>query len=167
MPDEGGSSNCDITPVSTESLIRAEVSDPENAGGNAEILVEVQPSFAPEIGMLSPDAETEYAADELIHFSAQAPDVEDPVETLIAEWQSSIDGVLEVNTTPDSWIPISDYALLSAGEHVLSLRVSDSMGKSTLQEVIVSVREANVEPLCNITSPASSASGEEGRNVVF
>ena len=27
VPDEGGSSNCDITPVSTESLIRAEVRD--------------------------------------------------------------------------------------------------------------------------------------------
>lgn len=167
VPDEGGSSNCDITPISTESLVRAEVRDPENAGGNAEILVEVQPSFAPEIDILSPDSETEYAADELIHFSAQLSDAEDPVETLLAEWQSSIDGTLEINTTPDSSGQISDYALLTAGEHVLSLRVSDSMGKSTLQEVIVSVREANVEPICNIISPASSSSGEEGRNVVF
>ena len=108
--------------------------------------MEVQPSFAPEIDILSPDSETEYAADELIHFSAQLSDAEDPVETLLAEWQSSIDGTLEINTTPDSSGQISDYALLSAGEHVLSLRVSDSMGKSTLEEVIVSVREANVEP---------------------
>ena len=167
VPDEGGSSNRDITPVSTEPLVRAEVRDPENAGGNAEVLIDVEPSYAPEIEILSPDSETEYAADELIHFSAQLSDAEDPVETLVAEWQSSIDGTLEINTTPDSSGQISDYALLSAGEHVLSLRVSDSMGKSTLEEVIVSVREANVEPQCSITSPASSSSGEEGRNVVF
>lgn len=166
-PDAGGSSNCDITPDATKTLVRAEVRDPENAGGRAEIEVDVQPSFAPEVTIISPDTQTRYVVNELVHFSAQLSDTEDPVESLVAEWQSSIDGVLEINTTPDSSGQISDYTLLSAGEHVISLRVSDSMGKSTIEELIISVEEANIEPQCSITAPPNGSSGEEGRNVIF
>ena len=167
IPDEGGGSVCDITPTQQEFLVRVEVRDPENAGAMDEVSVTVQPSYAPEISLLSPQDGDVFAADDSVHFSVAVSDQEDAPSQLYIVWSSDIDGDLALDTTVDSNGEMSDYATLSAGNHVLQVAVTDTMGKTTTEEVQIVVNEVNQPPLCTITEPLDGSSGLLGTNVTF
>ena len=48
---------------------------------------------------------------------------------------------------PDSSGEISDFAYLSEGEHAIQLLVEDSTGKNTVEEVVITVRGDNKDPI--------------------
>ena len=166
-PDDGGGSVCDITPSQQEFIVRVEVRDPENAGALDEVSLTIEPSYPPDITLLTPSDGDIFAADESIQFSAIVSDTEDPAEALLLQWSSSLDGELTLDTTVDSNGEMSDYAQLTPGEHIILLTVEDTMGKTSTEEIQIQVNEVNQPPVCLITEPTDGASGLLGTNVIF
>ena len=164
-PDEGGGSTCDITPNQQEFMVRVEVRDPENAGALDEVSLTIQPSYPPEIALLSPSEGEIFSADDNIQFAATVSDTEDAAEDLTIRWSSSLEGALTLDTTVDSNGEMSDYTQLMPGEHVIVLEVEDTMGKTTTEEVQITINEVNQPPLCEITTPTDGSSGLLGTNV--
>ena len=122
-PDEGGGSTCDITPNQQEFMVRVEVRDPENAGALDEVSLTIQPSYPPEITLLSPSEGEIFSADDSIQFAASVSDAEDAPEDLTIRWNSSLEGALTLDTTVDSNGEMSDYTQLVPGDHVIVLEV--------------------------------------------
>jgi len=109
-PDANGTTSCDVLIDAEEETITLEVRDPKNAGGSDVIEIRVIATESPEAAVLTPEADGVYYSDELIEFSGLVSDGEDNAEALTAWWESSLDGVLDVEATPNA-----DGEVLDAG----------------------------------------------------
>ena len=162
-----GDSFCEIVFVEGDENVIAEVRDPVGAGGRAELSVVVLPTEAPSATIQTPTSGNNYYSNQLIQFSGLVEDNEDSLEDLIITWTSSIDGELPLDTTPDSSGEISDYAYLTEGQHAIELRVEDSSGKVTSDEVVLRVGEENSIPQCLITAPTNMETYVQGETIYF
>ena len=162
-----GESFCDIVFAPEDTNVVAEVRDTQGAAGRSEISVVVQPTEAPIIELLTPIQGSGYYSSELIQFSAVVSDNEDAPEDLLITWSSSLDGELVLDSTPDSNGEISDYTYLSEGQHAIELRVEDSSGKISTEEVVLQVGGANALPACEILSPANQSAAVVGTSILF
>ncbi len=162
-----GDSFCDIVFSPGDSNVIAEVRDPVGAGGRAEISVSVLPTEAPTAAILTPLSGSNYYSNQLIQFSGVIGDNEDALEDLLISWSSSLDGELPLDTAPDSSGEISDYAYLTEGQHAIELRVEDSSGKITTDEVVLLVGGENTIPQCGITSPSNMETYIQGEMITF
>ena len=109
------------------------VSDPKNGGASDEISIVVTPTDAPTVSILAPLNEAVlFYSDQLIEFSAEIADNEDPSDALTSEWTSSIDGALSLDTTVDTSGTLQDFTNLSQGEHAIEILVTDTTGKPVL-----------------------------------
>ena len=162
-----GDSTCDIIFEEGDENVIAEVRDPSGAGGRAELSISVLPTAAPTTEIFTPTSGNNYYSNQLIQFSGIVGDIEDDVADLTISWSSSIDGELPLDTTPDSSGEISDYAYLSEGQHAIELRVEDSSGKVSSDEVVLLVGGENSIPLCEITAPLDSSASIVGDTVIF
>lgn len=161
-----GDSLCQIVFTEGDNNVIVEVRDPQGAGGRSELSVEVLPTEAPIVEILQPMAGGSYYSDQLIQF-ALVSDLEDASEDLIVTWTSSVDGELPLDTAIDASGEISDYTYLSEGNHAIELRVEDTSGKFSTEEVVVRVGGENNLPTCAITSPLDGDAVVEGELVVF
>ncbi len=162
-----GESFCDIVFNEEDSNVIVEVRDPQGAGGRSEISVVVVPTDAPTVEILSPVQNSNHYSDQLIQFSAVVGDNEDSSEELIVTWSSNLDGELVLDTSPDADGIISDYGYLSEGQHALELKVEDSSGKITKDQLVVTVGEANSVPLCEILEPTDGTASVLGESLVL
>ena len=162
-----GESYCDIVFNSDDNSVIAEVRDPQGAGGRSEIGVVIVPTEAPTAQILAPTQNSNHYSDQLIQFSGIVGDNEDNAEDLIVTWSSSLDGDLILDTVPDSNGNISDYGYLSEGQHALELRVEDTSGKVTREQLVLLVGEANSVPSCSIISPADSTATIIGDSLIL
>lgn len=162
-----GSSFCDITFGPEAERVVVEVRDPKDGGGSDEISVQISPTDAPRVEILSPAGGATFYSDSLIEFSGEISDTEDTPDLLISKWASSLDGELSLDTTVDSGGFLSDFVYLSQGEHAIELEVTDTTGKVTTDSVVIDVRGPNESPLCAITTPLDGDSVTEGATVVF
>ena len=163
----GGEAYCDIVFDSDDTNVIAEVRDPQGAGGRSEVGVVIVPTDAPTAEIVTPSANSNHYLDQLIQFSAVVGDNEDAPEDLIITWSSSLDGELILDTSPDADGVVSDYGSLSQGQHALELRVEDSSGKVTKDQLVVTVGAANEIPLCEIVSPEDGTSSILGEALVL
>ena len=162
-----GDSLCEIVFTEGDSSVIVEVRDPQGAGGRAELTVEVLPTEAPIIELLTPDSGGSYYSDQLIQFSALVSDLEDSAEDLIVTWTSNVDGELALDSSINSDGEISDYTYLTEGNHAIELRVEDSSGKFSTEEVVVRVGGENNLPVCSITNPLDGDAFVAGDLIVF
>ena len=162
-----GESFCDISLTTDSTNVVAEVRDPIGAGGRSEIAVVVSPTDAPTAEIVSPIQSSNHYSDQLIHFSGVIGDNEDAPEDLIVTWSSSVDGDLILDTSPDADGNISDYGYLSEGQHALELRVEDSSGKITKEQLVLQVGGANSIPTCELLSPDAQSSFQVGESILF
>ena len=160
-PTLDGVSLCIIAIEEGESLIRAQVTDPEGAAAIAEISIEVEPTFAPSVQIISPTTNGLYYSDQLILFSAHIQDTEDASADLSYYWESSLDGILPANGIPSEDGLLEEFLYLSEGTHALTLSVTDLSGKTTERSLSLQVGESNTNPNCAIVSPS------EGENFLF
>ena len=166
-PDGGGLSTCVTTLELGEEEVKATVRDPKNASATDGVQLVLYYSEPPTAQILAPLSDGIYYADELILFEGTAEDDEDDPTQLDIRWKSSISGNLELDTTPDSDGSFSDYAYLDPGDHALTLEVEDTSGKVSSQDVVITVKETNTAPACEITAPDDGSAGTEGVLVVF
>ena len=162
-----GESTCDIVFQEGDEAVRAEVRDPRGADDLIELELNVLPTGAPDIEMLTPIADEKYYASELIHFSALIGDTEDAPEELIVVWTSDLDGELALDTTVNADGEISDYTYLTEGNHAIELRVEDSTGKVSTDDVVIQVGGPNNEPTCSFTEPLDGDTFLLGDLIVF
>ena len=77
-----------------------EVRDPEGAGGVGAVILDVEPSEAPVVQLLSPDPNGVFYSDRLITFEATVTDAEDESESLELVWNSILQGNLSLPANP-------------------------------------------------------------------
>ena len=162
-----GEALCEIRFEEGDQQVIAEVRDPEGAAGRFEVDVDVLPTYAPEIEMLTPVTGGNYYASELIQFSALISDAEDVPEDLLVTWTSSADGELILDTSINAEGEMSDYTYLTEGNHAIELRVEDSTGKVSTEEVVILVGGNNNEPTCAFTAPMDGDTFLLGDSIVF
>ena len=114
-----------------------------------------------------PETSGVYYSDQLITFEGVVSDGEDTAETLTVWWESSLDGDLDVEASPNSEGAVDGSGYLSEGEHYLRLYAEDSDGKTGSDNLTLQVGPPNSAPSCAITAPESGSSGPEGEEVLF
>ena len=165
-PLVAGDSFCDITFAETNTVV-VEVRDEDGAAGRDEIAGNITANAAPEIEVLSPTEMERYYSDQLITFQVQVSDAEDSPEDLLVEWESSLDGILTFESQPDSNGSIDDAGYLSEGQHSFDVRLTDTMGKSVTQSLVLDVGGENTAPTCEIIEPENHATYSLGETVFF
>lgn len=166
-PSIDGVSGCNAALGEGDAFVRVQVTDPEGEAAIAEIAVEVTPSFAPTVTILSPNAQDRYYSDQLILLSAQIQDEEDASSDLSYQWESTLDGVLATTGVPNEDGQMEEYLYLNEGTHALKLSVTDLSGKSTEKSISFQVGGPNTTPTCSIVSPAMDDSFVVGEAIVF
>ena len=165
-PLVAGDSFCEITFDEINTVV-VEVRDEEGAAGRDEITGNITANAAPEIEILSPTEIGRYYSDQLITFQIQVSDAEDNPEDLVVEWESSLDGILTFESQPDSNGSIDDAGYLSEGQHSFDVRLTDTMGKSVTQSLVLDVGGENTAPTCEIIEPENHATYSLGETVFF
>ncbi|MGC6507391.1 MAG: LamG-like jellyroll fold domain-containing protein [Myxococcota bacterium] len=158
---------CAVTIPEGPLEIRATVYDPQNASGEDSIELAVIPSEAPFGTILEPISETRYYSDELIPFAATVSDAEDSPDSLVIEWESTIDGTLSISSTADSSGNYADFTNLSEGNHGVTLRVTDSSIKTSQTTATITVGPPNTPPTCSIVSPIDNSMGILGESITL
>ena len=102
-------------------------------------------------------------ADEPVTFEAVVHDTEDPASSLAVTWRSSVDGELFVEPVfqGDGRVVVEGW--LAAGDHELSVSVTDSAGDADTDQVDVRVFATNALPECELIFPVDGqvvATGE-------
>ena len=162
-----GESICEIVFEEGDTNVIAEVRDTQGTGGRAEISVVVLPTEAPIVELLTPIEGENYYLDGLIQFSALVSDAEDESEDLIIVWTSNVDGELSLDNSINASGEISDYTYLTEGNHAIELRVEDTTGKVSTDEVVIQVGGQNTEPTCAFTAPDDGDTFVVGESILF
>lgn len=166
--DDGGNIECVHAFSSTgEQVLRLTVTNPDGATAVAESTVVVDPNNAPLATILLPEVGATLYSDQLTEFAGLVSDTEDPADTLVAYWVSSLDGELDLDSTPTSAGELSGATILSEGEHLITLTVEDQTGLTGEDTLLLVVGPANSPPDCEITAPENNQSFEIGSTVLF
>ncbi len=166
-PDAWGQTTCELTLTDDYQVVVLEVFDPEGAAGSDQVSLVRTRSTAPSVEILEPVAEGVYYDDQLITFQGQVSDVEDDPDQLTAWWESSLQGTLDLDITPDSQGEVLGFGYLEQGEHALVLTAQDSSDKTGSDSVIIQVGPPNSSPDCGITAPTTGSMGQQGEAVTF
>ena len=166
-PEASGLSTCEIQLVEGNERISALARDPQGAAGTDIVEVQVILSTPPDVNLLSPLSEQRYYSDTQISFDAQLSDIDEPVQDLLVEWKSSIDGVLTLPDSIDSSGLFQGATLLSEGEHYIELTVTDRANKSTTRTQLIEVGPPNQTPECSFDTPTDGIGISKGSSITF
>ncbi len=129
--------------------ITASATDSGGLTGSASMTVTITPHVnrAPVVTITYPADGSTFSQDNgAINLAAQADDFEDGNISSAIVWSSSLSGVI---TSP---------AILSAGTHILTARVTDSGGLSGSASITLTITpHINVAPTIHITAPANNS----------
>ena len=165
--EPNGKSSCTIKMSEDMAWISAEVVDPADAIGQDSISVVVTPTFAPQATIYQPDMLHRYYKNIPILFQALIEDIEDTQEQLQIRWWSDIDGVLSLDNHFVEEGLLEDLGRLTEGQHQISVEVTDTTGKTTVDSVIIEVGGDNTEPSCSILTPTEGFVGIWTEEILF
>ena len=155
-----GSATCDwIFDEVGEQTVTVTVTDPRLDTASATVTVNILENTPPSITLNAPATGDFFQPGELIVFEATVDDEEDPPEDLTVSVTSSIDGELGLDAPPSSSGSWTAAGNLSNGDHLITVRVTDSAGRSDQDNATVSVNARPEAPGVTIT-PDPAASGE-------
>lgn len=166
MAEGDGTSTCEII-MDTEGVVTLEVRDPQNSAGTDSITFLVEPTSGPTVSITAPTEGEQLFSNSPISFAGTVFDDEDAPEDLIVEWTSDLDGLLTIDTEPDSSGAVQGNSLLSEGTHLVVLSAEDTTGKVSSDSISLSVSPPNEIPLCSISNPTNNSGGPEGSLVIF
>ena len=162
-----GDSTCEMVFLPEDTNVIAAVEDMQGTAGRSEVAITVLPTEAPLIDMFSPTATGGYYSNALVHFSAMISDAEDDLEDLVISWTSSVDGELPLDVSLDANGEMSDYMYLTEGNHVIELRVEDTTGKVSVEDVAIRVQGENTPPECAFIEPLDRSAYLAGEAIYF
>ncbi len=154
IPGLNGATSCEVTLFEGETQVSVIVRDPQNASAVETLDFAIQQNTPPFGEILQPQA-AQYERGTLIEFTAEIDDIESGPEGIEAYWESTIDGILALDTEADSGGLISGFSTLSEGEHGITLHLSDAQGATAVLTTTISVLAQNTAPSCSITAPTS------------
>ena len=157
--------SCEFIATNSAHLIRLEVSDSRAVGTDSIQLEIIEQSTTASIQTLNNGDQT--TADQLIAFEGLVEDPEDLESELLVRWVSSIDGDLNLSQLPNDQGVVNGYTTLSIGQHAIELHVEDSLGKTDMDSVIITVNEANTAPQCSLFSPPNNSASVLGESIIF
>ena len=166
-PDDSGNTSCEIFLDSGDRTVTLQVEDPIGGIGSDKVNLDVQPYGDPWAEISSPVQGDIYYSDQLIEFSGTVGDDADQPGDLVVEWESSLEGVLDLGAEPDASGGLSDFGYLIEGEHAITLTVTNTGGNQDNASVIIDVGPPNTAPSCEITAPEDGAEGDHGLAVSF
>ncbi len=167
-PDSTGLVTCVARFAPGGGEVVLEVRDPEGGSASDRLVLDVVPTEAPTVQLLEPDEGGVFYSDLLIPLSARVADAEDGPTDLSVSWESSRDGVLTgAFDLPDSEGLLLGAHELSAGEHFLTVTVTDLTGKQGRDSRTIQVGPPNSSPSCAITAPVDGQSVPSGETVVL
>ena len=137
------------------------VQDPRLDTASATVSVEIGSNIEPSIVIVTPENDSYFVPGDAVTIEAQVEDPEDSPDTLTVLGTSSLDGALATGTAPSSsgaWS--ASLTDLSAGEHLITLTVADSVGQTDIDTVTLHINDVPSTPVVEI-SPNPSPSGLE------
>lgn len=114
---------------------------------------------APVVSISSPSEGATFANGETITLTGSASDVEDGDLSSSISWSSNLDGSLGTGN--------SFGLVLSEGNHTLTASVTDSGGKSSSDNVNITVGNPNSAPTISINSPGNESTFSSGQTISF
>ena len=166
--DSAGITACDnVFTASDATTITLTATDPEGQTATASVEVVVRTNAAPSAEIIAPVDGGSFYSDTPVVFEAVVGDVEDPPDALTVTWDSSVDGILPLDTVPTSSGQISGSTRLTQGDHFLTLTVADSTGRTGEANVSITVNGPNTAPSCGITAPESGVTSGAGETILF
>jgi hypothetical protein len=166
-PDPEGNTQCDVSFGWDRITIALTVEDPEGALGQDTVTIGLIEATAPVVEITAPANNADFRTDELIYFSATVSDGEDEPEGLGLWWESSEQGLLDMNHTVSSDGAVEGSILLDIGSHIIRLWATDTSGRTSGDELMVQIHEEAAAPTVTITAPADGSTYGIGDLVVF
>ena len=152
--DDNGVTECQQTLAYGTEQFEVRVSDGRELSDDY-LTLQVNPNHPPTAQLISPDTVDALYADAPIHFEGMVSDLDDPYTVLSVRWHSNKDGdLVEMQNQPNASGEVSDTGFLSPGEHLISMAVTDPLGKTHQTSRYVDVAAQNTPPSCRITAPA-------------
>lgn len=129
-----------------------------NAYGSAQTSIDVNilHNESPTILITQPEMNDLFAADDMIVFKADVSDPEESSEHLNVSGYSNIDGDLRFQTRPVSSGEFSEGVFLTAGQHLITMTVEDSYGRTDMANLEIEVY-GNGPPVIDVVSIDPSA----------
>lgn len=145
--------------------ITINISHPSHPTASDSIEITIDENTPPEIEILSPQDGDILPEDELILFSAIVNDVDESEENLQVAVTSSLDGDLEITANATSSGEFTGGKVLSVGEHLITMTVTDSAGRTDQASIILTVyahapptiSAATIDPSLPVTTDDLSA----------
>lgn len=125
----------------------------------ASVSVEIEANTPPTITLVSPVNGDAFEPGALVVFEAVVADAEDNSEDLTVSVSSSIDGALTMDGTPSSSGAWTGAGTLTNGDHLVTVRVTDTAGRSDQATATVSVNARPSAPGV-VISPDPAISGD-------
>ena len=174
--DVEGRTNCDIPLDGTSSVIRVEVTDPDDATDEDVVLVVDEGGSTaplntpPSCEITAPPSGSFGDIGDRVRFDGLVGDAEDPPEALTVTWGSDTLGILGGSTADSEGSVSLETDVLSPGSHIIALYVTDTAGASCVDWLGYEVRsdeETDNPPAVVITAPGDADSFKVGEEIDF
>ncbi len=140
----------------------------ENSGANTasdSVIIQVgPPNSAPGCALLSPADDSTVSLGETVIFEAEVQDADVPADWLEVSWQSDKDGALGSSTPNSAGEVTFAYGDLSADTHLVSMTVSDELGETCTDDVLLTVGSP---PSVSISAPSDGSVVNQGQAASF
>lgn len=159
-----GTTECTVSLLSDERpwRVQVEVRDPKGSVGTYAVDLEVVPQQegygAPTVEIVTPGTGSSSNQGDALTFEGWVSDAADAATSIAVEWSSDQDGVLSTVGADSSGTSLF-VGTLSPGDHVLTLKGTDTEGNFATDVVTHHVNGVPTAPVVSITpsSPSSSA----------
>ncbi len=174
--DFRGKTVCDIEVSGPTTVVRVEVTDPDDAQDEDFVVVTdgtggpVSGNTPPECEITEPPAGTVGLPGETVRFAGIVSDTEDEPADLTVYWAADTVGELGSSVADESGGVSLDTGALGVGDHIVALYVSDTAGATCVDWIryqVVDEAETDNPPVVEITDPSDDATFEEGDEIEF
>ena len=156
---EFGETTCTMKLSERESTVTVHVQDPRGSSGADAVRLDVVPTDAPQVEIVSPTSTGRYYASIGVEVTAMVSDSEDLAADLVVAWtlqDASLASALEpldLPERPDADGRVGGYLDLAEGTWNIGVAVTDTSEKTTSASVQIDVGGPNRSPTCAWVAP--------------
>lgn len=121
----------------------------DEMGEQCSTQVDVLVNARPVLSFIEPSSGSIFNDGESITFSASVSDYETNSDSLLIEWSSDLDGVVGTASAVNGVASLTTDAL-SVGSHTMTLTVTDALGTSTVDSLMLNVNGVPTAPVISL-----------------